>query len=85
MVTWLPSILEAIVFLCSLVGVIIKTSSRIQALETKQDILEKRLNDNVVNVATMQNSFVKIETSLAKIQVDLEWLKEIKKNEQKSK
>jgi hypothetical protein len=80
--TWLPSIIEAIVFLCSLMGVIIKTSNRIKELETKQDIIEKLLNDNIVNVTAIQSSFVKIETALARIETDILWIKESKKNEQ---
>ena len=75
MENWIPSIIEGLVFLCSLVGILIKTSNRINALEQKQEIIEKRVNDTAVTVTTVQASLSEIKTSLARIETDLAWLK----------
>ena len=81
---WLPSVIEALVFLFTLVGVITKTSNKISNLESKQEMLERRVSEMAVTVTTVQSGFAKIETSLARIETDLQWLKE-KNNEQKGK
>lgn len=81
MSAWIPSIVEALVFLCSLVGILIKTSNRINTLESKQEVLEKRVTDMAVTVSTVQSGFAKIETSLARIETDLKWLTKEKENE----
>ena len=81
---WLPSVIEALVFLFTLVGVITKTSNKISNLESKQEMLERRVSEMAVTVTTVQSGFAKIETSLARIETDIQWLKE-KNNEQKGK
>lgn len=79
---WIPSVVEALVFLCSLIGILIKTSNRINILESKQEVLEKRVTDMAVTVSTVQSGFAKIETSLARIETDLKWLTKEKDNEE---
>lgn len=75
MENWVPSIVEGLVFLCSLVGILIKTSNKINTLEQKQEIIEKRVTDMAVTVTTVQSGFSEIKTSLARIETDLAWLK----------
>lgn len=81
---WIPSVVEALVFLCSLVGILVKTSNRINTMESKQEMLEKRVSDMAVNVVAVQAGFAKIETSLARIETDLSWLKDKEKRNEES-
>lgn len=84
MVTWLPPIIEALVFLCSLVGVIVKFTGRIQALETKVETIEKEQSCTTNEVSNINTNFLEIKTALVRIETDIQWIKGIKENEQKA-
>lgn len=81
MENWIPTIIEALVFLGTIVGVLVRTSNKIKENEARIENLEHRTNRLEVNVGSVQASLSKIETALARIETEILWIKEIKKGE----